>query len=447
MIDFYTRNKPFIVLFFCYYVIEMLFYRMNGDDLTISLATKGYTPIEEIKIAINEYYRWGARILVDSILRVILHYKWFWKIANALLFSIIGKMISLLLDIKNQNEDWIIVALLFAYPQTYAMEVGWAVTSMTYVWTVSVGLMFGYCLKLLLQNDMSLKRRIALGVIATFFLIYSADIEQMALIMTVLLITVFIVNIRMKQRWIVLWYCCVSAVMLLFHLCVPGNQARAAKEMVNWFPDFTQLSLIHKVEIGISSTLNDFVFSFNIAFFLMTFLIFLAIRKKYTERGYRIVASIPFIYALFFGILKPVLSSEYEFLYIIPNIMGNYGIIDFSRCELWSAYIPLFLMLFCGVCVAWGVYLCISSNRDALFFVILLIISLGACAAIGLSPTIWASRTRTTTCFYFAIIIICCALIKEIYQLPQNKKEKRAIEIVSILTVVAGVGNFIMRLY
>lgn len=442
--QFFKKNSPFIILCVFYYLIEIIFYVKFGDELTISnrKSFANQSIIDEVKFAISEFNNWGGRIFVDSVIRILLHYLWIWKILNAILYALIAKAIVYLIDAKEDRMKWAVVALMFLYPQSYNMTAGWAVTSMTYLWSVSIGVLFFAMLKHYIQKDYHGVRRFVELLVMTIILVYATDIEQGAFFIAIILAAMCIIDRNLIKEKI--WFLLVSIGMLCVHLLSPGNQNRGVLEM-HWFPDYNQVSLLQKIEIGLSSTIFRFVYKYNTTFLILAVLMTIIIYTHYKEKEIRFVGACLLLTEAVFGVFMPMVSSEYTNLGEIADHMTDHGMINFDKAFRFAEYVPFAYMLFISCLIMVGCYLCIKDKRIAVYAIVGLIASVGASVAIAISPTIWASRDRTLTLFYFMLISLCALYVKEIYE----EKNERKIKIVNGLLyfcVFCGMFEFVMQL-
>lgn len=429
----WCENKVFIVWAFVIFLIEIMFYRMYGDDASVLERgiQSGYTVWGEVKATIQEYYTWGARILVDIIIRVLLRYIFIWKVINAIIYGVLAKKISQLVGIP-ANKQWIIPFFILMFPQKYSMSAGWAVTSMTYLWTITVGFVLAVHMKeIICENTNSKVWKI---IIMDILLVYFADIEQHALMATMLLLILLIFNIKRKCMPEILVYWVTSILMLAFHLLVPGNQSRLQTEQ-RWFLDFPHLSIINKLEIGFSSSIYEFIFEYNTAFVILTLLLVIIVGSQYKQWCYMIVPGFVGGCVFVFEIVKPMLEDRYSAIYsLIDGGLSKYGSISVENYSWNKSYISLYIMVLVILLILLSLYLVSDTVYEATLLIGGLIVAIGAAMAIGISPTIWASRDRTLTCLYFTIIAISVV----IYKKAINSIDNKVLKTIDVCIVIMG---------
>ena len=186
----------------------------------------------------------------------------------------------------------------------------------------------------------------------------------------------------------------------------PGNTVRYTKEITTWFPNFTHLSSIQKLSLGIIETADGLIsVSFTFVFLLLLMLIVLAIYKR------------QFLSLSFTGfIFLSVLSQKFEWRNILFTLSSLSKIaresgtfkLEIAYLGVLMYYVLLFLML---LYVIWSV----TKTSDRLWLSYLFVIGILGRLIISFSPTLYASGTRTYLPIMISIFVITCTVINEIY--------------------------------
>ncbi|CAG9704379.1 hypothetical protein [Clostridium neonatale] len=114
----------------------------------------------------------------------------FWKVLNIASLMLLAVSISKLLVGKNARRyNWIIVALVLAYPFKDMSTAGWAATTINYTWPLSLGLYSLIIVKKILKNENIKWYEYILSIIA---LIYAINVEQMCAILLAIYVPITI---------------------------------------------------------------------------------------------------------------------------------------------------------------------------------------------------------------------------------------------------------------
>lgn len=348
-----------------------------------------------LKFLVHRYNTWSSRVIIELFTLFGVTHPFFWKIFNSLAMLIAAVAPPYL--IKKRKDvtviDVSLTASLFAtFPVTFFSETGWVATSTNYLWVYSFGLVAIYPLICHTRREKTPKWVYYLGLLAT---VYAANQEQMALLL--LAFTVILAFINLKSNNSVkplISNLVVNILSIIFVFTAKGNDIRFNQEVKNWFPDFENLSLLKKIELGYSSTLRHLFFDYQITILLFLFMISIfcisrmIYMKKFSVIG--IFGILPLILSLIFSLNGT--HKEGKILDIL-NMFNQYGTsINFDNPKTWIPDLLLTIILFSLLLSV--IYLMDYQN---LVYLPLLFI----CAAIvsrlimGFSPTIWASATRT----------------------------------------------------
>lgn len=418
-----NQLSPFIpfLLIALFFFLMHLTYTCHTDDLNNKEFHSAMSLIEEIKYLKTLYTGWSSRLLVNFCIHIFLHFSpVFWIIGNVgMLFLLSHSLCGIFFKTNKNASNYMFMALLFLYPFNYQISAGWLVTTMTYIWPLAIGSLFFYRLSKQLSNSAATKPHTLF--INLLLLIYCTNQEQFNVFALLILASLGGYCIFRKSHYrSTLFYLLYSLLSLAFHLTCPGNSARKSAETATWFPDYAQLTFFQKIDLGISSTLQEFFLKFNPLFLIFSILLFYIIIKKYNTSNLRFIAFVPLLVSLTFGPLKNLLNTTFTGINQIAASVTEYGIITNANCLDYKSYIPLFIIIFTALCVVLCLYLVFENTFKTILSLTLLLAGMATRMAIAFSPTVWASSMRTYTILYFAIIAIICMLIEELQQ--QNAK-------------------------
>lgn len=193
-----------------------------------------------------------------------------------------------------------------------------------------------------------------------------------------------------------------TAVGLLYSysLNMFGGNNRMLRETARYFPTFSQLNVLEKVELGFSSTfycLTMYVHLVWSAFLLFAFFLMQSVFRHHRGTASRLAAAFPFGFSLVFGLLSLLPERMTPFLSFVTGGLQNYGV---GKASYAPAPVADFLFLLVCGCVLYSLWLLLGRERFwGAFFTLAL--GLGSRLLMGFSPTVWASGFRT-----FAILLL-----------------------------------------
>jgi len=398
-------NIPFVMLGFGMLIIHLLLPVPTGDDIHFSSVPDGIFDFLYFK---SRYVNWSSRIFLDFLVVTILHLPYIvWRIVNTVIFVLLGVSISNMFVRKNKLIlNWFIVFLLLIYPYREISDAGWVTTTMIYLWPLTSGLIAMTIIRKLLIN---LKVSRNEYILASVLLVYSTNFE----ILSVILLTIFLILViyQLKQRKIN-WYifsCFVLCICsTIFSIGSPGTIQRRNVEL-RWFVDFDKISLIEKLEIGLSSTFSHYIFDFSLLFLILSILIFISIRIKYEDFLIRIFSTIPLFMTLFWGVILTFLSPFLPNLSSLDPEITKYGFITLNNYSENGNYLVLIILYVTAYLIPMLIFLVFGNIRKSIIPVGIILLGFISRIVLSFSPTIWASGKRTF--FFLSVSIIICSVI------------------------------------
>ena len=257
--------------------------------------------------------------------------------------------------------------------------------------------------------------------------IISAMVEQTGLVLVCFGIITLILLKKENRKINKLLIIHLIIIILLFGICIlaPGNVERKMVEELQWYNDFSMLSLFEKVNQGfrvfLDHTLNDNII---LTTYFILQLIYLKSRNESKTK-----LDILFIVSLSVYIIWANLFRENEIFNLASfEIKKMYKYIDIIKIIL--NYI---------ITIHIGIELLYIMKNSKNSFIVSLLYSASVCAIIilGFSPTIYASGDRIFLLTDFLIILINSLLSIEIFKEEKNKKlAKLYLTITTILALV-----------
>jgi len=406
---------PFFIFIVGMVIIHLLAPIPIADDVYFRTNPNG---IFDWAFLRGRYFNWSSRLIIEFFVVAFLKLpSIIWRILNPIILGFSGIAISkLFVEKTNRSASWLIVFLLFIYPYREMLSAGWVTISINYLWPLTFGLLALVTLKKIILNKST---TLAEYILSGFLLLFAVNQEIMAAsLLIVFLAAAAYLIVKKRPHWFVFLGLVLCIGSLIFTFMTPGNVIRRNVE-TRWFIDFNNISLVEKLEIGISSTLAQYIFNFNFLFFIFSLLLFIAVFKKYEEPLFKIFASLPLAMSLIFGnAFHVIIDRLFPHLALIDTEMSKYGLITLGNFTNLQSYIPFFLLFLTAFIIIILVYLEFENTWKTLLSIGVLLVGLLSRLILAFSPTIYASGYRTH--FLLLISIIICSVM--VFQNISRKK-------------------------
>lgn len=422
-------KKPFLFLFIIFFLLHLLLPHIR-DDRVIEQGMD-FTPITPSYIGYlitSKYQEWSSRIFINVMTLVmgkLPHIIWIVLDSAMVLLSVWS--IFELTDVEERDNKKVasfLVTLFLLYPFSHMATAGWKATTVTYLWALACGLYAMIPITRYLT-----KTKIKRWEYPLFFLalLYGANQEQMSAVLTgiygCVIVYAFAVakkqNRKIPKFFFLQFFACFASFLLA--LFSPGNNTRSSDETTTWFADYARLSLVNKLEIGISSAGYELFYSANLCFFVLSGLLLLLVILKYKEKEYRILAMCPFLSSLVFGVCYPIMVSLFPALEKWKTMLTQYGTITVENYTTRFSYLPFFgiCLLFCCVLVTF--YLIYENSWKSCAMCVIFFIGYASRVVLAFSPTVWASSYRTYLFLYASILVLAVFAYQEFLRIKKEK--------------------------
>ena len=430
---------PFIALVLAVAVIHFIITPGTKDDAIYAghLARYG----SGLKYLISDYKAWSSRQIIESVLIYVIHFKTLWAVLDTLLFSLAAFSISLIAGtLKNARINRWICLLALIYPFADAGTAGWVVTSVYYIWTMSLCLVAIIPVAKIARGQRIAWWEYPLYAIA---LLFSGNIEPVTAVLLCVYGVFLIVAIKKKlPRGYLISQLAVLLAMLAYILTCPGNDLRHINEVAGQFPEFDMIPLWRKFEMGYSSTWYEYIMQPNFLFIAFAAIVACAVFALSKSKAARGVSLVPITAAVAFGLVANTNSFISPALSLIADKLGKFGTgIDFAS---FKTYIPdlIITAVFASIFIAF--FAAFEKKTDAWICSLALLMGFGSRMAMSLSPTIWVSGSRTFIYMYFSFIVCAAMLLRE--WLGKKGEGKLAFGCGAIITATA-VLSYLGTLY
>ena len=421
--NFIKPYLPFIILFLVYFMMHLVV-RYIGDD---AINHDNTYPDGQISYLIFSYNNWSSRLFIYLVnnymymLPIIV-----WKILDTIVVVTGAICISKIFNVKkNLFFDYIICLLVTIYPFKIMGSAGFVATTLTYYWPMVFLLICLIPIKKLINKE---KINPFLYPLYFVLLLYATDSEQISALLFGLSIC-FIIYFKFikkeKINWYVITLLLFSIGKLIFIETCPGNALRTIKETGLRFPEYTNMTLMDKLYMGLMYTTHMLISNFGPLFILSAFL-FVMTNITNNSLINKIIANIMFavvsLVTAFSGVGKVMFGRMYD-------IISNLGVMilspEYNRSILSVAFC---VMLYLGI-----LYLLLINFKKNLLPVILFLAGVATQFILAFSPTIYASGERTGSIMFYLIVIINIIIYKEID--PKLTDNKKALLLSSVIGV------------
>lgn len=363
----------------------------------------------------RHYQTWSSRILIEGLFCIFSTLPvWVWRLLEPCLIALTARLLAALLGLEEDLPGGALLCfLVYLYQWHYLSDAGWVVTSIAYLWPVTMGLAaLGPLASALRGRDVPAWQ----WGLCCVLLAFAANMEQAALVLLALLAAGIGALLTRRARvpaplWVQL---ALTAGSLAFVFTCPGNAARTAGDIASFYPDYSMLSALQKVEIGISGALAANVYGRDSIFFLFAVLVALANHVRRSPLPARLLSLAPCL------LLLPLSLFRYQVKAVVPGVpffteaYSAAGYINLTNFGDPKSYLPLLMCYGIFALCLLGVVGAFGWGKTTCRIWFLLAVGGMSQAAMGFTPSVGVSSRRTGIFFSFCIIAACgllwCAL-------------------------------------
>lgn len=415
----------------------------KGDDVLMFYGLiVNNSPLD---LAIMRYNTWSSRQVIEFFLYYLVHYQWLWAMATVFLLMLFFWSVTQVLPKTTTKTHLFFITVFLIYPLSEHSSAGWIATTTNYLWPICFLSFSLVLLKKLFSNE---KITPLFYVLSLCSGLYAVNQEQSAALYFGSFSLAVAYGFWKKIKVTSLYpQVCLGLFSLVYHLTCPGNKVRGVQHEYKYFPGFYEFTTFQKFDIGLSSALFNFLFSYNTMLFtLCTLLLAVAYAKK--DKKIYITAGIPV--AVFTLNNIPVVQDLMPLISTTRKCMSNTGLnLSFSDPK---TILALFVLLITFTSLLLAVYLSFQDKNLGLLNVVIIFAGFCSRVILGFSPTVWLSGMRTMLFFFFSVMISSTFLYVELERISAPAKLFKLIHfIVRFLAVSALVyffyNQWIIQLY
>lgn len=403
------KNKKInIVLCLSSFIYTIQFYINNkitpvGDQTAFLEYAKEFD-YNYLFFGIDRYFTWSSRLLIESAtLLFSVHEKLF--IAAAFLATL---LLVYALRKLTPSLPWLPALLIFIFlPATEFLSAGSIPTYVNYIFPASL---------LLFALFFRESKNIWINMASLLCFLVAIMQEQLAVYAFLWLLFETVLAKKDKKPLLGnLCYLALSALGIISAKLSPGNALRLEKNIVSWFPNFPNLNIFQKIGLGFLET-GDNLLSTSFAF-VMVFLLVLFVYALHKKN----VTAIALSGFVMFNIFSQKMGWNTIFgtLTGISKVARESGTFSFNITYMSAvAFYGLLLLM-----ILYALWLVVSDCKEKIWLTYLFVIGFIGRMVISLSPTLYASSTRTFLPLMISLFIITCRLLYHLYTEYQKRQE------------------------
>lgn len=405
--------------------IALLFYCLPavGDDVANAKSPSLQTWAGIYCTVHHAFFTWSSRIFLNPMLYALTTQlpKWVFALITGLLIVTIVDAVNQHLNPAQEPRLTLSIALIpLLFPLIELDTAGYIATTVTYLWPVGI-LALALTLTARLKAARSIPVKSTLSVLIGLLWLLAANNEQLCVILVIMYSYYLIHQFKTRHRaTLASWLPSLPLLIdLLLFLLAPGNGHRTKLETAHWYPQFGQLSLIDKFNLGLTTTIQHYFFGLSLVLIFFSIVLWLVNFDTHRKLG-----ALPLLMAgatTAIAVIAPKYATTFN---------PTYGKTVIVTWLIGIAYLSI-------VC-----YLVHDAELN-----LLLIAGLLARIMLGFSPTVYASATRT---FVFCGLIFLYITTKLLinYLAQQPKIINLALEIIIALVIFNAAINaaFLLQL-
>lgn len=404
-----SNEKLIFYIISILFTFTFIFINLAVDDVG-PMRVEGGTLAAYWQKSLGFYYTWSSRVLVNLVLFIFTDNSLvLWAIYMGIsLFVLLNALSMLSSSNSNKELNYFIACIVMMYPFQDLSSAGWIATMTTYLSPIAFGLMALVPIKKIMDSK---RLRWWECVFYSICLIYGANNEQMMVVLlgSYIVAVIYFITKRKLNIYIV-WSLLLAVGSCIFTLTCPGNFSRDKIEIATWYPTYGMLNTIDKIDLGLFTTLKWLLFDNNLFVIFTCILLAFLIWQRYEESLYRVLSLIPVLTTVLLGPLKTITIALYPSLDYLAGDISQYGLVTVENGGNIGAFGQYFIMGTIIIIICIEILLLQDSIEGLVASFTLMASGTASRIAIGFSPTIFISGTRTCAVMSFCIIAVVIML-------------------------------------
>lgn len=428
---------PYLLYGLIFGALVLAGYEIVSDDFRVRSVLMP-SLLSELKNLSRAYANWSSRILINPPIWIMMHFPaWVWGgITTLLTVYIFWGIDSLLFKHADVKATYTTLLLLVMVPMEALCDVGYVVTSMTYLWPLAAAICSFFSIRRLADGKKTAWQHSLFLCLCT---IYAANKEELSVMLFLIFGVAFIISAKdRKPNITILLQTVIAAASILFHMLSGGNTERY--HFANPYND----SFFDKLEIGLTQTPLRLFLKYDYMCLAFSAILMCIIFLKYKNVLVRAVSVIP-VAAWFFGAIGGLVLSDGNIeLRAYDTSLFCYGLsVSRGKYTHPMAWIMLFASVLVMLALVYTVMKCAPDKKTALFSFLLLASAYGGRATTGFANSGWGLYARTYLFMYYVFIIIMAVYIQAVRKELSEKKETILIHCLVIFAVLGAFKNIV----
>ncbi|MDR1861830.1 MAG: hypothetical protein LBQ41_02270 [Candidatus Ancillula sp.] len=373
----------------------------------------GPSLFDQFGFALERFTTWSSRILFEFLTLAFS--------GNFVLFSIISALCAVLLSYSIANilkvksllgHSVVCAAFLFIVPFGLYYTAGYYATMINGLWGLALA-MYTVCLLLQTLDGVALSRKqFFLGGIAA---LVSVQIEQCAILIFCFSVAVLLFKLYKKiRRWTYdILLLCISIAGVVVVLVCPGNRLRSNYELIHAFPEYSNIGLLNKLQLGLDTTSGYFFITDS----LLLNMILLALVGAAVVKG-RYLALLPVIIiklAVFLIANVPFLDEMFLYVKCYNKFSDGPKCLSFANLHNINTIIVPAVLLSLFVLLALAVFLVYGPTRICGLTLLFFAVGTLTHFMLAFSPSVFNSMSRTFLIMWVLSIVSGLLIAKETF--------------------------------
>ncbi len=397
---------------------------------------------------------WGGRIIALGLCTIFLNINTkIFILANAFVITILIYSIYKIINISTEKEIgnkgvmlFMIISLFLCIDELILGEaVIWITGAFNYLWPTTA-LVIAMIPFVKILNCQKIKK----WEYIIYFLsgVLASNIEQTGAVLVVFSTILLILSIIGKKKIpkAMIFNYILTIMVFITSFAVKGNNVRFEAELLRYYQDFDMLSMFDKIFLGGSLTIDHLINKSPLIILIISIAItLLSIKSKDKNRtilsiiplGYSLLKTIPFN-ALFSRVVSFNIEAKLNELLFS---FSTYSIDTIcSPFKYFQIIIGTFVLLLLSVLVFYS----FKDLKKSIVYTLIYFAGICASLALSFSPTIFASGSRIFFVNDIMNLIVCSALLKELFK---NENKNKFYVILIIFILVSGFVNIIKYIH
>ncbi|MDO4565978.1 MAG: hypothetical protein Q4B42_01480 [Oscillospiraceae bacterium] len=428
--------SPFVFLLAATALIHCIIEPGSKDDAVY--ASYLFEHGSGLNYLISDYHAWSSRQVIESVLIYIIHFKVLWAVFDTLIFTLAAFSVSYICGtLKDLRINRWICLFALVYPFADTGTAGWVVTTVYYIWTMSLCLISIIPVAKIMRGERICGWEYPLYVLA---LLFSANIEFCTAILICVYGVFALIALKKKLPYkFMLAQTALLCAMMVYIFTCPGNEMRRVNETAGQFPEFDTIPLWQKFEMGYSSTWYEFIMQPNFFFLAFALLLALAVFSLNRSNALRGLSLAPLTASAAFGIVASTNSFIAPSLSLISGALTKYGTwVDTGSLK---SLLPDIIITAVFASIIASFFAVFEKKADAWLCSFALLLGFGSRMTMSLSPTIWVSGSRTFIYMYFSFIVCAALIAREWLRREKGASSGAFGAALSALAVLSYLGN------